>query len=113
MNKHKDVWPIMHPEGFNFDGSAIDYIAKCVQNTDDTYNQASAAQIEGYAVCQPKIEEFEKTLSSEQKKLFNELYDLISSTDGDFVQEQFNRALKLGIKLGAECGSCFGKVGIY
>ena len=50
-----------------------------------------------------KETEFENTLNDKQKKLYNEVIDLIYEQSGESSEYHFVEGFKLGLNLGVEC----------
>jgi hypothetical protein len=95
--------PLLKKCGFNYDGTAIDYLCTCVANSDSRCEEATSRE-------QNLDKEWEKItrklnvgLTKEQQGFVdNELFELAGSNFNLGYEQGFAKAFKLGLKLGAE-----------
>jgi hypothetical protein len=94
--------PLFKKCGFNYDGTAIDYLHACIDNSDMVEQAITPRE---HKLCNEwnKIEDQLRVgLSKEQDSLLTELSNMSGSYLALGCDQGFAKGFKLGLKLGAE-----------
>jgi hypothetical protein len=88
--------------GFNYDGTALDYLCACVSSADARHDEASPRELKLMKKECELTKKIREGLTSEQAKLIEDLDNISGEYCSLNYGRGFSEGLKLGLRLGAE-----------